>query len=268
VIAKVNSFLSSDVQVKGLFLDYDGTIAPLNVPRSQSAVSRDKLSILNRISAKIPIAVISTKDLAFLVKRTPFAHGWSGLGGLETKIGNTIVSRIYTQEQVFQLRKALDYVRPIISSANEIMVEEKRDSNGTAVAFSVDWRQAKDIGKAKNQAVKIFAYCETLPLTVIRYEQQPFFDVFPCPIDKGKALLEMKTWFGLTDGILYLGDSVVDNSAFQATDIAVAVVSDGTADNLICNYFVKFDDLPVFLEDLFNHSFQFNINLSKLFKNH
>ncbi len=250
-------------------MDYDGTVAPLNVPRSQSAVSQDNLSILNRISTKIPIGVLSTKNLAFLVKRTPFAHGWSGLGGLETKIGTTI-SRIYTQEQAFQLRKAMDHVRRLIGIADEIVVEEKQDSTGAVVAFCVDWRQAKKKDSAMNRAATMLAHCETLPLTVISYKQQPFFDVFPCTIDKGKALLDMKQRLGLLleDGVLYLGDSVVDNSAFQVADIAVGVVSEATGDDLICKYFVKFDDLHVFLEDLLQHSFRFNANLCKIYNRH
>ena len=261
-----SDFGGSEVQVKAIFLDYDGTVAPLNVSRSESAVSADRLSILNRISAKISIAVISTKDLTFLVKRTPFAHGWSGLGGLETKIGDMTVRNKCLGERLVELAKALDYARQIKASAKEIEVEEKQDSRGMVVAFSVDWRQTKNLFVAKKQASKILAYCKTLPISITEYEREPFFDIFPCSPDKGKALLDMKKRLGLNDGVLYLGDSVADNSAFQVADIAIGVVHEGTSDDLISEYLIKFDDLPVFLEDLLCHSLCFSPTLSKIYK--
>ena len=263
----MNSFLFPEVQVKALFLDYDGTLAPLNVPRSQSAVSPSKLSVLNRISRLIPIAVISTKDLEFLVKRTTFAYAWSGLGGLETKIGD-VITRTYSEKQVFELTKALCYARCSCADVDGIIIEEKHDSEGTVVGFSFDWRQAENQREARIQASHVRSNCESLALATIRCDQQPFFDVFLCPIDKGKALLEIKQKLGLIDGILYLGDSTVDNSAFQVADIAIGVISDGARNNLICKYFVDFEDLPAFLEDLFKHNFRFNAGLSKISLKH
>lgn len=263
----MNSFLFPEVQVKALFLDYDGTLAPLNVPRSQSVVSPRRISVLNRISHLIPIGVISTKDLEFLVKRTAFAHAWSGLGGLETKIGH-IITRTYSEKQVFELTKALRYAKCSCTDIDGFIIEEKHDSEGTVVGFSLDWRQAENQKEARIQASHIRSYCESLAAATISYDQQPFFDVFLCPIDKGKALLEMKQKLGLIDGILYLGDSAVDNPAFHVADITIGVISDGARNNLICKYFVNFEDLPAFLEDLLKHNFRFSASLSKISPKH
>ena len=76
--------------VRALFLDYDGTISPLDIPRSKSKVSPENLAVLCQISLQIPVAIITTKSLSFVVRRTPFAHAWSSLGGLEVKIGRTV----------------------------------------------------------------------------------------------------------------------------------------------------------------------------------
>lgn len=47
---------------KALFLDYDGTISPLSMSRSKSAVLPDNMAVLQQIGKLILIAVITTKD--------------------------------------------------------------------------------------------------------------------------------------------------------------------------------------------------------------
>ena len=253
-----------EVQVHAVFVDYDGTVSPINVPRAQSKVTPENLSVLNQIKASIPVAVISTKDLAFIMKRTPFAHAWAGLGGLETKIGGVTIKAPCLQKPSHQLATGLDYAKSFCGKG--LTVEEKCGSEGNVVAFSVDWRQAKSWVEAQKGALEVLAYCKALPLVTVDYVGQPFFDVFPCPIDKGKALLDLKQRFGLKSGILYLGDSVVDNSAFEAADFAVGVVHEGTSEGLVCDYFVRFADVHVFLEELLTNKFRFHPDSSKVLR--
>ncbi|HLE75776.1 MAG TPA: HAD-IIB family hydrolase [Candidatus Bathyarchaeia archaeon] len=248
----------TEIQVNALFLDYDGTISPLDAPISESAVSSENMAVLHKISQRIPVAVITTKDLPFVVRRTPFAHAWSGLGGLEIKVGDVTVKASCLRNMTRYLTKALEYAKRL--SDDDLIIEEKQDSEGVVVAFSVDWRQAKNSYAAEKRALKIFSYCETLPVVTIRYEGQPFFDVFPCPINKGKALLELKQKLGLRSGILYMGDSAIDNAAFEEADIAVGVIHEETPNNLVCDYFVKFEDVTAFLQSLLKDNFRLSLS--------
>ena len=175
------------------------------------------------------------------------------------KIGDVTVKASCLRNMTPYLTIALKYAKRL--SDDDLIIEEKHDSEGAVVAFSVDWRQAKNGCAAEELALKIVSYCETLPVVTIRYEGQPFFDVFPCPINKGKALSELKQKLGLHDGVLYMGDSIVDNTAFEVADVAVGVIHEETPDNLACDCFVRFEDVAAFLEALLRGGFFFSPEL-------
>ena len=244
-------------KVGALFTDYDGTISPINVPRSESRVPPAIMLLLNRIRERIPVAVITTKSLEFVVARTPFACAWSALGGLETKIGE-ITSRAPCLKTTRTIANALRYAKSI--SEGVLVVEEKRDSRGEVVAFSVDWRFADNQRTAEKTAMKILSFCESLPVVSTRYNGQPFFDVFPCAVDKGKALIDLKQKLGVKDSVMFMGDSPVDNTAFELADIAVGVLHAETLETLACDYFVRFEYIAGFFKCLLENDFLFDQN--------
>jgi trehalose-6-phosphatase len=56
-------------KIQGLFLDYDGTISPLDIPREDSVVPAETSEVLNQINRIIPVTVITTKDMPFIYPR-------------------------------------------------------------------------------------------------------------------------------------------------------------------------------------------------------
>ena len=246
----------SQMKIEGLFLDYDGTICPLNVPREESIVPEDTQVILRRISEHIPVGVITTKDLHFILPRTPFATAWGAVGGLEIKIGEKIITDPRVETALPYMSLALEYARHC--SNNHLLIEEKKDSTGQTIAFCMDWRHSQDPREAETRAVRVMASCQKPPLNVIRYEGQPFFDVYPCRVDKGRALAGLKRDFGLQHGVMYLGDSKVDNPAFKVADISIGVRHGESSADLLCDYYVKFEDVSSLLQRLVVNNLVFN----------
>ncbi len=189
--------------------------------------------------------------------RTPFAQAWSAIGGLEMRIGKRVLKRERLEHMLMSVSLAIDYARSHISSAG-VEIEEKQDSEGRTIAFCVDWRRAQDREVAKQEAECVATYCRALELKLIRYETQPFYDVYPVDPDKGWALREMLDELAVKDGVLYLGDSEVDNSAFRASSVSVGVMHDESPlRSLDCDYLVKFESVPDFLHALVANDLMF-----------
>ncbi len=128
----------SQMKVDGLFLDYDGTISSLNVQRQESKTPKETEAVLHQIKRLIPVGIITTKDLAFILHRTPFANGWAAIAGLEIKIGSRVVKAPGVQKGLLYVLRAVEYARRW--SDKYLFIEEKRDSSGQTIAFCVDWR--------------------------------------------------------------------------------------------------------------------------------
>jgi trehalose-6-phosphatase len=246
------------MKIECLSSDYDGTISPLKVPRNESHVPMETRVMLQRIGRLLPISIFTMKDLGFVMARTPFAHTWSAIGGLETRIGKRNLEREGLEPKLSSIAYALGYARSHFTTPG-VEIEEKQDSEGRAIAFCVDWRQAKDSNAAKLQAEVVANYCSALKLRLLRYENQPFYDVYPVAPDKGRALQETLNELAVKSGVLYLGDSEMDNSAFNASNISVGVINDETPLNLLeCDYLVKFENVPSFLKTLLENNLHFS----------
>jgi len=246
------------ISIECLSSDYDGTISPVNVSRVESRVPLETRVMLRQIGRFLPISIITMKDLPFVMPRTPFAHAWSGIGGLEMRIGKRVLKRECLEHRLPSVSLAFDYAKSHITNAG-VEIEEKQDSEGHTVAFCVDWRQTKDSKTAKQEADRVANYCKALKLGLIRYQKQPFYDVYPVAPDKGRALQEMLNELAVKNGVLYLGDSEMDNSAFKASSVSVGVIHDETPlETLDCEYLVKFEYVPDFLNALLANNLLFS----------
>ena len=200
-----------------LFLDYDGTLTPI-VPRPEDAtISDDTRTLLRDLSARVPLAIVSGRDLADVrsmvgVEELIYAgsHGFDvhGPGGLMMQQEDAVARLPDLDAAERELRNALAGRKGV----EGVQVERKRfaiaihyrhvaEQDIPAVEASVDAAVAAHPALRRKGGKKIF-------------ELQP--DV---PWDKGRAVLWLLERMGLTGADVhpvYIGDDVTDEDAFEA----------------------------------------------------
>jgi hydroxymethylpyrimidine pyrophosphatase-like HAD family hydrolase len=182
------------------------------------------------------------------------------MNGLEAKIGGRIRRKKGLLRGFNRVSFALKYAKSCLTE-NGTQIEEKQDTLRRTVAFCVDWRRAKNMAAATIEADKIAAQCIQLGLKVVRYETQPFFDLYPMLVDKGAALADLLKEMGVTNDVLYMGDSEADNPAFERSSISVGVIHEETfLRRLTCDFYVKFGNVTVFLRHLLENNLVFEPN--------
>lgn len=240
-------------EVMGLFLDFDGTISPLTVPRHRAKPSRHVQQILEKIAKKIPVAVLTTKDLRFIRKRLSFAWAWAAIGGIEIQIGDrTLTSYEADSSSVNTRLRAIENAAKSLGLG--VRLERKELTDGRIGGLCIDWRFALEINAVTKEVDALLADAERYGLIVKRYAGHPYADIFASDIDKGRALLSIRNELKIEGPIMYLGDSELDNPAFHQADISIGVANLETPQGLDSAFLIEFENIGDFFEELWvNH---------------
>ena len=197
-----------------VFLDYDGTLAPI-APRPELAVMSEAMrQVVRRLAAHCPVAIVSGRDRLDVQRLVALdmlyyagSHGFdiSGPQGaaLRHQIGDDFIPALDQTEAA--LHRHLDPIEGVL-------IERKRFS----IAVHVRHVPAHREGEVERQLDAILAGCPQLRLGRGKkvFELQPAIDW-----DKGRAVLWLLQALGLEDPMvapLYIGDDVTDEDAFRA----------------------------------------------------
>ncbi|MBI2869459.1 MAG: hypothetical protein HYX96_06520 [Chloroflexi bacterium] len=246
------------IGIKGLFLNYGGTLAPVRIPRNYSRVPRETELALWELRERIPVGIITTQSLEFVVPRTQFAHAWYAVG-IEMRVGERLYPPLFTPEALPLVARALEFARTRL--ARGMFIEEKRAMSGSVAAFCVDWRYASDQERAGIAVSEIADFCRALRLCVIP-SGQPYCNVYAHDIDITRALPAMKRELGVTAGVMYLGDSEADNPVFAAVEVAIGVVHEESGEALGCHSKIRFEEAAVFFRRLLANNLVFEPELA------
>lgn len=288
-------------RIEAIFSDYDGTLCPTStVMKDSGSIPGDLESILRKVSEKIPVCIISSKDFHFLQPRTRFAWVLSCMMGIETLKLRTNNATFLGEDQREEQRLSLRRKRNVLASNSVLLsslaghieavlgrdgvrVERKFTSDGRLLAgVTVDYRHLEDWKISKRRIDPLVkemvrenksssAESANADLYCMTYNSHPFVDIYAVYCDKGIAfdsivseIVKMKDQRGanIHRSVMYLGDSENDNPAFEKASLALGVVSDKRLNpKLNCQYLVEFKDLSALLEKLVKDDFKFSENL-------
>ena len=168
------------MKVQALHVDYDGTIAPLGVPRDQSRVLRGVEKELRRMALEIPVCVVTAKDYEFVHPRCMFATGWACASGLDVRLAD---GRVLTAKRLRDLGDALELAH--FGEQMGSFTELKRGPLGELLGVGIDWSAPPMAGRPIVQRLKPLAGAGHL----VAYDGiSTFADIYAAPPDKGKAV--------------------------------------------------------------------------------
>ena len=246
------------MKIAAIFSDYDGTLSPLEARREDTGLSPMLRRLLTRASKRVSLGIVSTKDLAFIRERVPFAHGISASSGLEMQVGEKILLDERVREPNPKLEEAYqDVLKKILQARDNLMLERKESEDETLIAFCIDWRQSRNWDEAKRLAGPLLTHCRELDLYVVESDISPFANIFPFKVDKGEAFGKLKQEIGVTGPIMYLGDSEADDPAFQLAEVSIGVKHRRIMPKLQCKYRIEFFELENLLTELIDSDFDF-----------
>ena len=238
------------MKVGALFTDYDGTIAPMNVSREESRVPETLLSKLVLLSSRIPVAVITAKDITFVRARTTFAKGWACVMGTEVMLAD---GTGYTAGPAQGLEAPFQMVEKLVPPG--ATVEKKLASDGRALGFSIDWSDGPPVSRSR--VASIVSTLRGRGLHVTHDGEERFVDAICVETDKGAALISLKRMLGVEGAVMYLGDSLSDNDAFDVAEIPVGVSHGQRTESLRCRYLIDYESVSELLDRLLDRDLEF-----------
>jgi hydroxymethylpyrimidine pyrophosphatase-like HAD family hydrolase len=234
------------ISLGAIFSDYDGTIANARVGRACSRVPLRIARVLERIARSVPLAIITSKDYDFVYPRTRFAHAWACLAGLQ------IVLKTGERELLERLEDKSDALRELAPFARRFEVEVKR-IDGMVAGICIDWSRTKP--PSNEERKMIGSILKRHGMYVMEPEGAKYIDAYGARPDKGRALERLKKLMGIGGSVLYMGDSELDNAAFEEADVSLGVCHGQNASALRADFLVQYRDLHRFLEELLIRGF-------------
>ena len=197
-----------------IFLDYDGTLTPIVSRPDQAALAESTRAILRTLTAKLPVAVLSGRELEDVRNRVDVdGIVYAGSHGFDIA-GPRSLQRQEATDFLPTLDAAEKELREKLASAPGALVERKRFS----VAAHYRNINENDFPKLEAAVSEVVARYRELR----RMEGKKVYELLPrIDWDKGKAALWLLENLGLKQRKvrpIYIGDDRTDEDAFRALE--------------------------------------------------
>lgn len=235
-----------------LFLDYDGTLAPISGRPELAQLSETMRSLLEKLARQYPVGIISGRELKSLrdtiaVEGLYYAgnHGFE-IEGPDHKVHHEPLNPKYTDA----IQRAYEQLEQRLKSVEKAWVENK------TLTLSVHYRAVTEDHFAEVEAIVDDVMATESCLK--KYTGKRVFEIRP-QLDwhKGKALLRLLEAMHMdpTQIVpLYIGDDVTDEDAFQAiADRGIGILVAETPRDSHARFWLKcVDEVQQFLNLLLN----------------
>lgn len=231
-----------------LFLDFDGTLAPIVEHHKDAAISEDMRGLVKKLAENYPVAVISGRGMADVKQRVNL-HGlyYAGSHGYEISGPNGF----------FKENEEAQKVLPVFYELEPILKEQLRDIGGVdferkKFTLAVHYRQVKqeDEQEVHHRIYKILKDYPQLAAAGGKkvIEIRPNIDWH-----KGKAVEFLKREISKEENpfSLYVGDDVTDEDAFREVGNGIGILVGKHDKNSFADYTLKdLEEVEVFFKKL------------------
>ena len=237
------------MKIDAFFSDYDGTIAPIGVPRDESRIFEGVEVQLKKIGRQVPLCIVTSKDFDFVYPRCNFAAGWACVSGLDIRLAD---GRRFAEKRLADLTRPLEFAKSM--EVEGVLTELKRGPSGELLGLSIDWTEVPELGDSIVENLRTMSGKGIIST----YDgASPFADFYAASPDKGKALKELKRLLGVQGNAMFIGDGPADNKAFDQAEFAVGVSHGQALDELRCEFMVDQAKLEEFLQSLSDQQMEF-----------
>lgn len=186
-----------------LFLDYDGTLAPI-VDDPAAAVPHPEVpELLRQLAGVHPVVIVTGRDLAALSRLLQGVRVRAvGLHGAETGWSDGTVEARAAEAYTEDLR----HLRAEVPAQEGVVVEDKGQ------AFAVHYRHAPDADAAQ---AALRQWAQDLPDGLVAIWGKKVVELRAADVSKGTAVADLATQYPDRTPV-YLGDDVTDEDAFEA----------------------------------------------------
>ena len=185
-----------------LFLDYDGTLAPI-VDDPSAAVPHPAVpDLVAALAEAHPVVIVTGRDLASLARLLGVRVRAVGLHGAEEGWSDGTVEHRAAEAH----GEALQALRADVPQRDGIAVEDK------GAAFAVHYRAATDAGAARSA---LEAWAEAVPDGLTAIWGKKVVELRADGVSKGTAVARIAAEHPDRQPV-YLGDDVTDEDAFVA----------------------------------------------------
>ena len=195
-----------------VFLDYDGTLAPIVDRPELATLSAGMRATVGRLAARLPVAIVSGRDVAVVAGLVGIdGVAYAGSHGLDiTGFRDGEPRREVAREYVPQLDAAERELRRATAGLAGVLVERKRFSVATHVRLAAPG--------ARDRVESIVDRVGRAHPALRRERGKMVFELRPdVDWDKGRAVCWLLDTLGRErSAALFIGDDLTDESVFRA----------------------------------------------------